>query len=458
MKLNKLFLLTAMGLGFFACSDDNNLDNNISGNESQKGDAYAAISLDFSNMSARALETPDLEGSDEERAIKSLYVMIADADEKIEEVWGGNVTNLTNNTLTDGSKYYDADKTITFKTSAGTKKVYVVVNQNEEPTKGGAIDTYLKTLKTNLNAGSLTTGFLMTGKSATDIIVPSGQTEEVAKSQPAPIIVERAVAKVTVTCNEDSYIIADGGTAVVVDGETKRIGGDLSEVKYDFEGGVQDGYRWNPGHLLLTTSATNRGYSVAANSIAVSSQPATASAVYCLENLEEAPTGDNAKYAESKATYFVVQAKYIPGKVVDISKTSETEADVKDIATNASAASFYYVTAGKLKGEYLLKTDLETWQNPTSNNTREYPYGVEAISGEYIDGKCWFGPVWIGEGNGTVGSCTDIYRNKWYNYDITSFTLPGKTTKPGPGNPTSYMGIDILAADWEYTTSSVPIN
>lgn len=440
MKLNKYFLIGAMGLGLFACSDDNDpVDNGQNGN-AQDGKTYMAISLDFDKMSARTVTQPGLAGTEAERKINNVYVIVAgEEDGSFTEVAGGDVSNLTN-----GSKYYPDDNTLTFATSPGRKQVYVVVNAVTPPTKNNKIGDYLSNLEENLDAGDLSKGLLMSGKAVSEINVPLGQTEASAKAQPMEVTVERAVAKFTVTCSEASFAIKAGGT----ENGTK---GELVEVKYNFEGGVQDGYRWNPNHTSLTTKATNRGYT-GTGDIIVNTQPADDSVtpVYCLENLEE-QTGTDNMYPEDKATYFVVQAKYIPSKVVDIAKDGE----VKDNGSS-DPVSFYYVTAGKLKGAYLLKSDLDEWQKDTDNTTT-YPNGVDAISGEYKDGICWFGPVWIGEGGGNIGSKTDIFRNKWYNYDITNFTLPGKTDKPGPGEPDTFMGVKLTIANWAWKNVDIEL-
>lgn len=435
MKLNKYFLIGAMGLGLFACSDDNDpVDNGQNGN-AQDGKTYMAISLDFDKMSARAVTKPDLAGTEAERKINNVYVIVAGEDGSFTEVAGGDVSSLA-----DGSKYYPDDNTLTFATSPGEKQVYVVVNAVTPPMKGNKVNDYLSKLEPNLDAGDLSKGLLMSGKAASEINVPLGQTEASAKAQPMEVTVERAVAKFTVTCSEASFAIKAGGT----EGGMK---GKLDEVKYNFEKGVQDGFRWNPKHTSSTTAAANRAHA-AANVITSNTQPAdnAVKPVYCLENLGEQAV--NGKYPEDKATYFVVQAKYIPSKVVDIAKDGE----VKDNGSS-DPVSFYYVTAGKLEGAYLLKSDLEEWQK---DNTTTYPKGVDAISGEYKDGICWFGPVWIGEGGG-IGDNTDIYRNKWYNYDITSFTLPGKTDKPGPGEPDTFMGVELTIANWGWNNVDIEL-
>lgn len=442
MKLNKYFLIGAMGLSLFACSDDNDPTDNGQNGNAQDGKTYMAISLDFDKMSARTVTTPDLAGSEAERKINNVYVIVADEKGSFTEIAGGNVTSLTDNAVADGSKYYSDNNTLTFATSPGEKQVYVVVNAATAPTKNNTIEDYLSNLETNLGAGDLTEGLLMSGKAVSKITVPMGQTEASAKAQPMEVTVERAVAKFTVTCSEASFAIKAGGTE---DG-TK---GELVDVKYDFEKGVQDGYRWNPDRTLFTTSATNRNHAVE-GAITADTQPATAAnPVYCLENLGEQADGEG-NYPEAKATYFVVQAKYVPSKVVDIT----ADGDVTDYA--GEAVSFYYVTAGTLKGAYLLKSDLKTWQDDAQNTTT-YPNGVDAISGEYVNGVCWFGPVWIGEGGGAIGSKTDIYRNKWYNYDITGFTLPGKTEKPGPGEPDTFMGVKLTIADWAWMNANVEL-
>ena len=82
MKLNKLFLMAAMGLGLFACSE-NELEGNGPDSAQNEGSTYVGFTIDFSKTQTRATTDP---GTDAEQKINTAYVIMADADGNVEQI------------------------------------------------------------------------------------------------------------------------------------------------------------------------------------------------------------------------------------------------------------------------------------------------------------------------------------------------------------------------------------
>lgn len=226
MKLNRYFLIAAMGLGLFACTDD--LDNNGGQKDNeQKGEmTYAAIRFDFSGATSRATTgygdgklpgegtaATDAQTTLAEKAIKSIRLIITDTQGKVEY-----------NKLFTKEDDLKPDKLYTTSLQAGDKKFYAFINERDEANAAGGQEGTSKKFfdkyglgatfnENTLLAGEadtfydLTTtastgkGFMMSGFEEYPII--AGVTEEQV-NQPGnvenavSIDVERIVAKVTV--------------------------------------------------------------------------------------------------------------------------------------------------------------------------------------------------------------------------------------------------------------------
>ena len=99
MKLNRLFVLTAMGLCLFACSE-NELEGNIPENSQNEGTTYVGFSLKFKDANTRATEND----TEAEQNINSVYVVMAKPNGKIEKVLNAEKTT------TKGEGYYGSEK------------------------------------------------------------------------------------------------------------------------------------------------------------------------------------------------------------------------------------------------------------------------------------------------------------------------------------------------------------
>lgn len=82
MKLNRLFLLTAMGSGLFACSE-NELESSGSENIQDQGNTYVAFTVDFGEMGTRAATIGTTPGTDAESEVTTVYALLTDKDQDV---------------------------------------------------------------------------------------------------------------------------------------------------------------------------------------------------------------------------------------------------------------------------------------------------------------------------------------------------------------------------------------
>ena len=78
--------------------------------------------------------------------------------------------------------------------------------------------------------------------------------------------------------------------------------------------------------------------------------------------------------------------------------------------------------------------------------------GITKISKEYVEGKCYFGPIWINIDQ--TGNTSPIYRNDWYHLKVTDIKLPGLPSEPGDGGnipltPDVNVTVTLDVLDWE---------
>ena len=86
------------------------------------------------------------------------------------------------------------------------------------------------------------------------------------------------------------------------------------------------------------------------------------------------------------------------------------------------------------------------------DNSNNYPQGVLSISEEYVNGTCWFGPIWVGQENANDNK-GPVKRNTWYNLNISKIKLPGdpkapEINNPQPLVPNTNVAITLDVMDW----------
>lgn len=451
MKLNKLFLMAVMGLGLFACSE-NELEGNGPEGAQNEGTTYVGFSLKFNDPNTRATTTED--GTAAEQKINTAYVMMADASGKVEKIISTSKKGTgTNNTNTD---YY------VIQTTPGVHYFYAVVNPDVTPTMEGENAT-AKTIGDYFNTGvaltvaniASTTGngnFMMASHEVLPANVEDGVTEDEALKGTKncfAIQVERATAKVTMTCENTTLTSATNNGS----------DGTITTPKFTLKGGATKSTRMaqNPftditGNAWTYASIETPVYVKQDADADDDNIHRKATPVYCLENI-------NTAYKQSNTTYLNLYTKFVPAKVVDCN-SQETVGALKDNpnAANSTAASFYVVKTGKLAGNYILKSELDAFQG---DDDTKFPNGVESISAEYEEGICWFGPIWIGQANADDQN-GPVVRNTWYNLKITGITLPGEPSEPQidpeqPLTPPTNVAITLTVMPWNFIDRGIDL-
>ena len=231
-------------------------------------------------------------------------------------------------------------------------------------------------------------------------------------------------------------------------GNNNAAGGEISNTTFNLMGGATKAYRMAQSTIVeIPNNAWT--YTVGNVAVATTGDHTGATPAYCLENIHAANS-----YKQKNTTYLTLQTTFKPTNVVDCAD------DVKPLKTNtlAAGAPFYVVQKGSLAGNYLMKTDLENYQK-LEGNTDKLPAGVESISGEYQNGVCWFGPIWINETEETSDQSTvttsPVVRNTWYNLKITGITLPGEPSEPQidpeqPLTPATNVAITLTVMPWNF--------
>lgn len=455
MKLNKLLGMLAMGLGLIACTDNNLVGNDDQHVVQKEGSTYVAFALDFNDANTRADGT-QTNATEEESYISSAYVIMANG-EKIEAIVG------MNNTDENAGNYYDTNTNqYLFSTSSGNHDFYVVVNPETIPTEKSSIKDYFQTA-TSLDITTIASttanngegNFMMSSCKKETFYLKDNVTKEQAiagtngeADNHFSIEVERVAAKITMTCENE--ILTDGKT------QNPTEVGTISNLKFYLQGQATKSYRMANGNLKLTHNeltyigsneigtSNKNGDGI---SITIGNNKTAATPVYCLENLQD-------QYWQKNTTYVVLSTKFIPKTVVNCQNGTITT------NTKTSPESFYVVESGDLAMNYILKSDLDAFQN---DDKTKFPKGVESISEEYVNGQCWFGPIWVGQSS-TAPQEGPVKRNTWYNLAITSIALPGKSSmpevKPDPEIslvPDTHVDITLTVKDWEVVNKTVSL-
>lgn len=441
MKLNKLFLMAVMGLGLFACSE-NELEGNGPEGAQNEGTTYVGFTIDFGEMGTRATTIGTTPGTDVESKVTTVYALLTNKDQDA----------IQNTYLMTPYEYGETGSKkvkYMFATSPGTYDLYVVVNPDQtdlagtnKPTK---ISDYLKTGVT-LGVASIAAenNFMMSSTEETEVYIQDNVSETDAKNgtdattNNFTVNVERVTAKVTMTCANPVLTDKSGGDA----------GGTLNSASFYLKNRALKSTR------MAVSTPLNLDYKTEGNfespgeeddateiKLTGSTDKTGANPVYCLENIQ-------ANYEKGgNITYVSLSTVFIPSKVVVCDGTDNGGAEA-DFKNNSSVATFRVVTKGTLSGAYILDSELTSYKN---DNENKLPAGVEEVSGPYTDGECWFGPIWVGENDDRTSYA--IERNHWYNLNITGITLPGSPDEivPDPEIPphqATNVAITLTVEPW----------
>lgn len=421
MKLNKYFMMGAMGLSLVACSD--NLDENgqgANGTNPNEGTTYVAFALDFKGAESRVDDGP-VEGSTEESSISSAYVIM-----------DNSVIIGTSNTDTNADAgYYDATtEKFLFHTEPGNHTFLAVVNPETIPTADNVSTYFTEAITTTPTTIAAENNFMMSSVEEKTFAIADNVTEQDAlngTSNNFEIEVERVSAKVTVTAASED-ITGDAGGTISGTVFNLRQGADKT-LRMGGAYIADNTYSWEQEDVEVEIAATN-AYQ-------------TADPVYCLDNIQNA-------YTQDVTTYITLKTSFIPENVVNPT-TGAIEAN-----TENAPKTFFVVTEGDLAGNYILAVD------DAGSAPDPFPEGVTALSAAYTNGECWFGPIWIGQEEPGESPTAPVIRNTWYNLEITSITLPGSPTEPKPIKdeelePETNVAITLSVLPWNFKNVEVDL-
>lgn len=460
MRLNKYFLIAAMGLGLFACTDD--LENNGGQNEniSQEGTTYAAIKLNFGDgTTTRVGEKPgtgeENEGTGNEGTVKTIRLIIADASTNKVEY---------NKLYSDNEVQNQKENTYVIKIQPGEKKIYAFANEEASSDlvkvkENATWDGTTATLKKNASElGTYNTEkdqgipFVMSVTEVETWDILADVTEEEAEAgtkNKVTLNVERMVAKVTVKL-ADALVEEEGfkNQPVTLTELTAQIGNAdnikynkdetddakkyeatatsyriahvtsdkrvIPDVYYNYANSNADFYAgFNRANLLSGTPQSLY------NAQSTTDPKNPESRFYCLENI-------HTTYVQANTTFVSVAATMTANKVVTISYTKgkEVEGDTpaqeeKIVLTpnnsNTTAGTFYLIENApdhELIGGYVLETELADLYGDEESDITGTGTGpdkskaaavIEALktrnysfSAPYTDGKGYFN-VWVND-------------------------------------------------------------
>lgn len=428
MKKKNLLAMSLMGLALVACSEDEQLNGDLTNQNGVKDGALVSMTLDIANPETKGNPNPDdpTPGSSSENTISSAVIVIS---------YEGEATPTIVETGSDeGDATIGSDgKTISFTAPEGVATFYVYAN----PQSADALTSAWSSTKASAATASNYYGenaFFMSNKDG------KGVTATIQKSNDnnVNVDIERAAVKVSVECPAEP----DGN---------EEITGTLSNMKFKL------GNMTNKFYLLANNSSyasaiSGIDYSTMTewkaitldataydnNTIDKTDLAALTSYAYCLENLQQ-------NYYTQNTTYIKFQTNFIPDKVLGIEAISgaEENADqykVSDALKDSEAespATFYVVRAGDtdLLSNYIMDSEFSGKDITLTQEGETTMYTVEGLEGvtkveKYANGVCNFGPIWINDQ--ADASKSPIYRNDWYHLKVTSIKLPGSSTEPDP--------------------------
>ena len=521
MKLNKYFMMGAMGLSLVACSD--NLDENgqsANGTNPNEGTTYVALKIDFNSSSSRAGEqpvdgdtgvTPPTYNDGEEGnegVLNTVTIVVTD-----------QATNRVEYCQTYSGQTLAADNKYVFPIEPGVKNFFAYANQTISASVGGqwtGTETSDANVATLAPYESQQTG---EGESAawtkwfamsSAVVVSQTIEDDVEKAEVdesnnvVSIEIERMVAKVTAQLatkfdGENPF----SGQAFTVSAITARIGNadnlsyngttmDAGAASYYIAQNNESGARITPYYNYpnkvtwgssfdesdLLWGEEEDAEDLYTPTVADNKTPQVR--FYCKENT-------HVTYVQSNTTFLRIVATMYPNAVVQFACT--TAEDTKTISVSAGTApsavgTFYRVlntNDGQHVGTYVMASQLaELYGTEDSDVTTgeetetdakaaavvaelENNYNFE-FSEPYVGGNGYYN-VWVNdlreENTNRYLNIAPVFRNDWYDLTINNIQLPGDpdpTIDPEePIHPNTFVAVTLTVRDWNKVSHNVDL-
>ena len=503
MKLNKLFLMAAMGLGLFACSE-NELEGNGPDSAQAEGTTYVGLKINFNSSSTRADGDQPIEGTEDdgdgnESLVKDVRIVVTDAE-------GNSQYNaVVKPTSNKGNNIY------IFKVTPGIKKFYAVVNGDALGLSTDLASWTGRQLTLTKKASDLyeysTTdtegkGFLMSSVAAVEQTIQDNVSENAVIAGTAnnvEITVERVVAKVTMQLKTDIDFSKETATLKKL---TCQIG-NADNLKYNKDGEDDAKYTTAGTYLMayndngvrktpyfaypeINTEVFWTGFEqtklLNASGIAIYENGAVSTTTptarfYCLEN-----THASGNYLQSNTTFIKVAAQMIPNSAKKFTYSADVEPKVTISNRDdmpAEPQTFYVITAAPDQNDlnaYVFAVDLAklyatlVTDGSASAIDDQAADVVTALAAhgyyftEPYKGGYGYYNIWVNDmkdANGEILKIAPIFRNDWYNLTIQSLKLPGSPTgdlePEEPIHPNTNVGITLTVRDWNKVNHNVDL-
>lgn len=515
MKLNKYFMMGAMGLSLVACSD--NLDENgqgANGTNPNEGTTYAALKIDFNSSSSRAGERP-VDGDEDDQ----MYVTDAEGNEALVKdvriVVVDNNSNSVENVVATSDKNTANQDIYICEITPGEKTFYAVINGNALGLSAELASWNGGELTLNKKASDLYSydatatagnGFLMSSVAPVEATIQDDIDEATVKAGTAnnvKITVDRVVAKVTMQVKSDIDMSQQSATLKNL---TCQIG-NANNIEYDKDGAENAKYT-GAGTLVMAKNEegvrkTNSYYtysldaasaadfsqtellsgsetSIYTNNGTVSQSPAK---FYCLEN-----THASTNYLQSNTTFVRVKAEMIPNSALTFAYTAASDPTPESITVAEketmpkSLETFYVITAApdqSYNGSYVFESDLAALYGASGITSGDADTNAEkaaavitalgqnnrgyAFTEAYTGGAGYYN-IWVNDMKDTDGSYLNIapvFRNDWYDLTITSIQLPGDPNPDidpeEPIHPNTNVAVTLSIREWNKVTHNVDL-
>lgn len=453
MKKRSLFAISLMSMALVACSNDEEVNKVI--DPAGEG-ALVTLKLDVAKPQTKGSPsaTNTQPGTEAENAISNVTVVVD---------YGTEQKYFTNSTAT----WDETNKKLSFKAPEGEATFYVYANTNT----ADAVNT---NWSANLvSAGTVSdyhkdNNFFMSNQNGIGVKHTINATTDNAVS----VNIERAAAKVTVeskaSFTDDTY----GGTMADMSFTLGNMVDKfylLQQLEYAIPTDVS---------YLPTGNAEDDAWVNVTLGQSVSGEGAAGATsftgAYCMENVKSS-------YAQNNTTYAKFKTTFTPGKALDFEAATgegETGLVVKNELKNVTAPSdgetvpsFYVVLEGDndLTSNYIMKSDLYKEDETTlkddvtiseEDGTVTGIKGITKISAEYVNGQCYFGPIWFNINE--AGNASPVYRNDWYHLTVTKIKLPGSPQEPDPDTPDPLVpdvNVTVTATvlDWEWEPRNIEL-
>ena len=450
MKKRNFFAATLIGLALVACSSVEDING---GTDQNNEGAVVTLKLDMSNTpltKGSPGATNQQVGTAAENTISNVTVVV-DYGSNTRKVFKKGDTGVT---------WTEDNKTLEFKTPAGDATFYVYANVNDNDVNNLST-SWAENLVSNGTESNYyqSDNFFMSNQNGKGIKHTINEDTE----NNITVNIERAAAKVTVESPADF---------------TSTYGGTLSDMKFALGNKISKFYLLQQSNIasptndveyLPSNNQTGNWKNVSLGKTSATGENhqdlSAFAADYCMENVH--PT-----YTQDITTYIKFQTTFTPANVLDFQTSTEgdwtVKADLKPVDAPTeieNAPSFFVVLDGDANytSNYILKSDLYqtdgttpkdglTIEPTTDGYTVEGITGITKISKEYVNGKCYFGPIWINIDQ--TGNTSPIYRNDWYHLKVTDIKLPGLPSEPGDGGkipltPDVNVTVTLDVLDWE---------